>query len=325
MAELRAFSASAQSAASDIAAQEEMRQRDESQRREKERQRDMERMQMTRQLAPYNIAADQCQLVGKGSFGRVFRFCKFPPRRIALKLVDYSKEKAEQHGNIRQTVKFEAQLGKMMGELGVGPHVYSVQFDDVNKTALIGMEFMDINLHTFFKKSAPVLEGALEDLEQRLTRVLDRMARAGIKCLDLKPENVMVNVDKVGNIDKVRIIDFDTRFCQQHESIQNNPENAILAMKTMLAAVTHKVKKTLLFVEDLASLDDAMIDALLEDKLFTGLAKHYLQCAKDAIDEKACIKKKLDALVSDARDAKSVASSEGSSPGKRKASGELSP
>ena len=273
-----------------------------------------------RKFAPYNIDADDCQLVGKGTFGHVFRFCKFPTRRIALKMVDYANEKPEDFERVRRTIQYEAQLGKMMGEIGVGPQVYSVQFDDRNKTALIGMEFMDMDLKTFFKKRAPVMEDVLEDLEQRLTRVLDRMARAGIKCLDLKPENVMVNVDKVGNIDKVRVIDFDTRFCRQDVSIQKDPGTAILAMKTMLAAVTHKMKKTLLFVEDLASLDDAMIDALLDDKMFVGIAKHYLQCAKDAIDEKACIKKKLDVLVSDARAAKSVSetSSEISTPGKRK-------
>lgn len=273
---------------------------------------------LQQRLAPYEIDAEHCKLVGRGAFGTVYRYCKFPARRIALKLVDYDKKLSDAAN--KKFIEYEARLGKTMGQAQVGPGVFTVQFDDENKTALIAMEFMDMDLQTFFQKNEIVSEAALEDLSQRLTRVLDRMARVGYKCLDLKPSNVMVNVDKVGNIDRVRIIDFDTKYCTQDTSYHKDPAAPILAMQTMLAANAYKMRKTLLFVDEMANLDDAEMDRMLEkdkdgkDSLFFKLARHYLKCIDSAMGERECIKGKLREIAGDAkRFAQPV-----SSPSKRK-------
>lgn len=249
-----------------------------------------------RVLSRFGYEPAKCRLLGKGGFGRVYRYCGTDGDR-ALKVIKYDRDTSDEEN--RRAITREVEIGEMMSGVRVGPYVFAAKFDDANRTAIVEMERMDMDLIEFFEKNPSMTQETVDGLSHMLSEKLGTMAFYGFKCLDLKPENIMVDLDRDGNVTKLRIIDFDPRFCSELESI-DQADAAATAMKLLLAANTHRVHPdgALLFESELSGIDDDSIDSMLSDgknDIFFHVAWHYLMMEKP--NRRKCVKNILRDLV----------------------------
>jgi len=112
----------------------------------------------------------------------------------------------------------EAIITKEMSDAKISPKLYRVIKKSGGKYTYI-MEMMDGNLFDLFRKFPITRENLKKQVEAKLLELFQKMAKTGLYCIDLKLHNV---VYKLGNGDgdvDIRLIDFDTEWCEKLEVI----------------------------------------------------------------------------------------------------------
>ena len=136
-------------------------------------------------------------------------------------------------------VTAELALTSLMSVNDVSPKVYGARIErtsgNPNRAYLtIIMEKFEMNLFDYYDKHTAEATANVLTLEHDLVRYLRFMANHGILCVDVKPENAVVN--RSSRMPRLRLIDFSSDFCgynfvthslHQEESLVNSLEHQI--------------------------------------------------------------------------------------------------
>ena len=134
--------------------------------------------------------------------------------------VDEAKKSADE-----ATMEKEVNLMKTASTYDFGPKMYAYGYcaSDQDPYFWQAMEFFSVDLHDYMLKFPCNRQDNQDDearqgrIETLLKQLFLNMARRRMFCMDLKPDNVVVNYKKAdGKIENMRLIDFDETFCLQH-------------------------------------------------------------------------------------------------------------
>ena len=99
-----------------------------------------------------------------------------------------------------------------------GPALHAYGYCDAGKHFWQALEYFDGSLRDYMEK----FRNNNATVASHLKSLFSKMAASHLLCVDLKPENVVVQFDKTtGVITKMRLIDFDNVFCLEHVQEDN--------------------------------------------------------------------------------------------------------
>jgi len=181
--------------------------------------------------------------VGGGAAGSIYKVMH-ENTPYALKHISYDAVS-------RQRFLDEVNLSQEMAKVGVGPQIIST-CDDEQGNLFIVMEYLDMDLLSFFEQlrianvshvlaSTPKMATFFE---HTLGSMMDALLKTGRACVDLKPQNVMINLSaplgqqnehefSPAMISKVRVIDWDEIYCGRKPTALTD-EEAIRAKYVMI-------------------------------------------------------------------------------------------
>lgn len=141
--------------------------------------------------------------------------------------------------------KKEYSLADHMSNIDVGPKMFSIK--TVDGLTIIEMERMDMDYKSYIEKFKSKNDDSISDA---LTKLYEKMIQNGYYCIDLKPQNVMLNATEYGDIAKIRLIDWDPEFCKKSDG---DNDVKLLVMQLLMANVTFKYEQVKLFKTVFAS------------------------------------------------------------------------
>jgi len=245
------------------------------------------------------IDSGQSQIIGKGSFGTVHKI-NFP---VAVKVIDKSSMGPK-------ALLAEIELSRKMADLGIGPKLYD--FCEGEKHTYIITQIFQSNLFEYIRslrgnKDETYIKGMAKQIEDKLRQKIQLLCKTGFICSDLKPQNVVINVDK-DVVEDIRLIDWDTSYCKQMNLVEEEDEVACTTMFLMFAVTSVRFLEFgyILFFEDTIRklqsnviLQEKITDFISRNKyievLFDGYAMHkttvpelllYIQSTISLYDQK---------------------------------------
>lgn len=145
------------------------------------------------------------KVVGKGQSGVVMAY----NGRVYKTLLLDSRD-------ARKDYLAEVNYSKLYAAEDIGPEVISMFIDESTQVGVIEMKQYEHSARNYFLKvldSKP--KEASKKYQARLKQIIRAMVRAQSYCIDLRPENFVVNVDHATKeITDMRIIDFGGGFCK---------------------------------------------------------------------------------------------------------------
>lgn len=127
--------------------------------------------------------------------------------------------------DLKEETEFEQELSRA----GLAPQLYKSFKDKHARGAVV--EKFNMDLDVYLRKARKAGIPPDPKLGSFLKQILWNLAGRGIECLDVKPKNFVVNVDKdTGEIQALRIIDFGGNWCTR----KHDPELAFITMLFLL-------------------------------------------------------------------------------------------
>ena len=127
----------------------------------------------------------------------------------------------------------EIKLLKAASVANFGPNLYAYGYCKNKKYFWQALEFFDSNLLNYMENWTS-LQVNYNNIEKQLSVLFMRMANQRIFCVDLKPENVVVNFDQnTGAITNMKLIDFDNIYCMERG--EENPRVLLISMLCIFA------------------------------------------------------------------------------------------
>lgn len=256
------------------------------------------------QQRPYDVG----RILGNGKHNTVFKRPENPnTRSMAVRVSERSVPDemtfSEMEGCVRNAI--------CMGDWQIGPVVYEVNLNASNQVE-VTMQLFDMTLLTYLRKGVHWpdkggggggVEGTTEtmetillkqqlifvDLTARLLHLINTTVRCGMFCMDIKPENVVMNILRNGCenvVDTVKLIDFDPDWCVPIPTQWFDHETVFVEMMVVLLA-NHLVSVQKNFLaeyvsreylhgaEESARLIVYMVETTNEISRFQCLLRHY--------------------------------------------------
>lgn len=132
---------------------------------------------------------------------------------------------------IREIVD-EVRLGQKLEAAGLAPSTIAHYLDRTHHGML--MQRYQMDLQHWFKTSTPTIHRR-SLWPMRVRQLLRSMARTGVFCIDLKPANIVINVEDMGIIREMKLIDFGGGLCW--ESSQLLPDTPHLPWQVVYATL----------------------------------------------------------------------------------------
>ena len=217
-----------------------------------------------------NISPLKPRPLGKGTYGVVRQFKTIHGQKVAIKSIDVIKPVQLETETIRQCIlepdtinslhayhqeqvyplkQFvdEARYCVFMGRERIGPTVHFVLFSHwpvkhgSTWNVSICMEHFDSNAKEYLQACG---HDNLPDLEDQVTRLLQRLANRKVFCIDLKLSNIVMR-HTGDRIHDVRMIDFDSGWCERRWSNIPGPSPSIFQS---VSGMGRKRRKTMMFL-----------------------------------------------------------------------------
>ena len=225
------------------------------------------------------------ELLGQGKYGQVF----LTEDDKAVKL-EYDQAGREMYKLYKQDIS----MSVLMSREKIGPRVFEedtkltrclVYYMDDKKTtidtltSITTMQPFEADLGQYLKGVEFVQGSVLKtELETRLGTAIDKMYEIGILCTDMKPKNVLVNVNSDSLlIEDLKICDFGGSFCWYF--VDELPHSSYveyfkMATKMQFCWLSYFKYEKLIFVEHTMKLIETCID--IDQDLFTYLKVNAL-------------------------------------------------
>jgi hypothetical protein len=150
-----------------------------------------------------------CSMLSQSGFATVFVVPEYP--EYLLRVQEYTPDVLE-----------EIRFGQRMEEAGLAPLSVSHYFDGCRHAMLTERYQMDLE-HWFTVSTREAQERSMWTM--RVSRLFRGMARIGLFCIDLKPANIVVNVEQTGTptLRAMKLIDFGGGLCWDSVQLLGTP------------------------------------------------------------------------------------------------------
>lgn len=237
------------------------------------------------------------QPFARGSFGTVYKFA-IPTSADGLlylvcKVIHFSSNDPRLNvAQMHQNFLMEAKMAHHMGEEKIGPRVYdyfiTAHHNNTSDTlGVIVMQAYSASLTKAIHDRVFRTPESRKKLCTQLFRILVKLASIDHVCVDLKPDNFVVGLDRNQEFNIVKMIDFGPKYCTKFVYCPTCAHSQIImacAMASILRFVTYGYVNYDPFPEFLApdNISDHGI-RLPNDEVISGVTIHDVTLAMAAV------------------------------------------
>jgi serine/threonine protein kinase len=136
-------------------------------------------------------------------------------------------------------VQAEIELCVSLGRVNVGPkvfeHGYGQDHRGVVEVGIVMEKFDTVLTGVLVQHCIPYASSILVNCMHNLHILLRRVAVLGYLLLDIKPDNIVVNLDAEGNCTRLRIIDFGSEFVYRCSTYHTAYSIQVAAFETVMS------------------------------------------------------------------------------------------
>lgn len=232
-----------------------------------------------------NFVVDWNHILGEGSYGTVYRGTRV---QVANRAEGSDEEVAVKvYSNIDDggvLFRSTADLYAIMSEAGVGPRVFLTGMYDT--FGVIVMRLYRYDLGSWAKQWSrdANFSANMDVISARIRVCLEQIAARNVMCVDLKPQNVLLNIDRAGRVCDVCITDFDRDYCTDETSSNRLRTMQVVAVTVLnwLINRDRRVKVWVLRDELLGQGYTDYLRGMRDEAMY--IVWHYLEKDKRHID-----------------------------------------
>ncbi len=251
-----------------------------------------------------NKFSKKCNNVGEGSYNSVcitntnIDKCYENVQVIVRESINSINVNTQQD---KSTLIKSVENALFMSKEDIGPKIYDIIFTNDNRISIV-MEQFQSNLKNFLKiidhngfryentKNIQKLKLnnnlLLELLEIQTINVIKRMSEHDMFCIDIKPKNSVINLDRNDTTLKFRFIDVDSDFCKPSElyvnvvNFENNNERNNFTYKFMIVLFACHLEYRLRF-------------NYLKEVIYTQITEEDIQYMQNVINHSLSVRKRF--------------------------------